>query len=692
MKTSAELQQQSFFRKLMYFGLIVVLFTLMTFSSRFAQLFAQAKLFKGADALTKLTVTGKARSLQLNESEQGEADLGGSTVRLALSGSRGFAITIVWLMAIDKQKKHEWNQVDLLVNAISKLQPHFLTPWLFQSWNLAYNVSVESDRVADKYYYISRGIELLAQGERINRGHGVDENGQEFEVGNPDMRFWIGFYYMNKFGTSDEQHTLRSLLQLACINPEKRKPILFRKSSGIDRQAFLDFVKENPMLCRRLRDHLRCSQPEDIVDFLADNFKVFGRYEEIDGQYQLKRRADDQFPVLPVTPETASLASPSQEFGGNFDSYHCAWAWYVYAQQPLPPVEYGKPAAGVPEFDPLRYRLGRQPAPIIFRQYPPRSTTYIADRLQREGWFDESGWTVNEEDQAERQQWFPGQSVVVGNDRRYSSKVIWQSAYEQWQEHGKKHGFLLTEAQRQNLIEESKLFRERYNVQVGQAGPDLQPDQVSEEMWMSFDAARQLWNQVLNENMTNFYHFYYEAEAECNDRTIQVRRWLFDADRLRSKATERAIPLYEKAFSELTGNPAEGKQGLLESFPHFRQDSTIQEDLIETQLDYLGVLERYRGPRMRELLAATNVFVASSFMPNVVSEYWALLYEKDFFGNAKAFELPTLFTLPLIGKDSKDEPWVSQHNIDVVRERKGTRMPGSRPAQAPAGKTPGPGK
>src|SRR5580765_2794230 len=99
MKTSAELQQQSFIRKLTYFGMILVLFTGMTFSGLFIA------LVRGAPSGSSTwTVSGQARTLQLNESDQGEADLAGSTIRLALSGTRGFAITLIWLGAIDEQK------------------------------------------------------------------------------------------------------------------------------------------------------------------------------------------------------------------------------------------------------------------------------------------------------------------------------------------------------------------------------------------------------------------------------------------------------------------------------------------------------------------------------------------------------------------------------------------------------------
>src|SRR5438105_2441621 len=100
MKTSAELQQQSFIRKLVYFGLIVVLFTGMTFASRFAG------AVRGRP-VRSLSVTAQADKLQLQETKLGQANVLGSTARLSLTGSRGFAICLLWITAIEKQKRHE---------------------------------------------------------------------------------------------------------------------------------------------------------------------------------------------------------------------------------------------------------------------------------------------------------------------------------------------------------------------------------------------------------------------------------------------------------------------------------------------------------------------------------------------------------------------------------------------------------
>ena len=63
---------------------------------------------------------------------------------------------------------------------ITKLQPHFLAIWTFQSWNLAYNVSVEWDAPEDKYHWIKKGIQFVQQGvkqepevARPGLGHGL---------------------------------------------------------------------------------------------------------------------------------------------------------------------------------------------------------------------------------------------------------------------------------------------------------------------------------------------------------------------------------------------------------------------------------------------------------------------------------------------------------------------------------------
>src|SRR5262249_60472481 len=102
-------------------------------------------------------IDAQARDLELREQDRGEVGLTASALRLTLLGSRGLVVCYLWVSAQEKQKKHEWNELELIVDSLTKLEPHYIITWLFQSWNLAYNVSVESDRIRDKYFYMTRG-------------------------------------------------------------------------------------------------------------------------------------------------------------------------------------------------------------------------------------------------------------------------------------------------------------------------------------------------------------------------------------------------------------------------------------------------------------------------------------------------------------------------------------------------------
>ena len=138
-----------------------------------------------------------------------------------LTGSRGFAVAYLWHSAIEKQKRNDFHELEKRIGAVTQLQPHFITPWIFQSWNIAYNVSVEMHGSGDMYYYIARGIELLAEGERRNSHTIRHPVVGERKLGSPDIRYQIAFYYQNKFGVSDQVEVLRCLFQLSCI---RRKP------------------------------------------------------------------------------------------------------------------------------------------------------------------------------------------------------------------------------------------------------------------------------------------------------------------------------------------------------------------------------------------------------------------------------------------------------------------------------------
>ena len=138
-----------------------------------------------------------------------------------LTGSRGFAVAYPLALGHREAEAERLPRDGKRLEAVTQLQPHFITPWIFQSWNIAYNVSVEMQGSGDMYFYIARGIELLAEGERRKAAQGSRRRTQ---IGSPDMRYQIAFYYQNKFGVSDTVEVLRCLFQLSCIPPDERNP------------------------------------------------------------------------------------------------------------------------------------------------------------------------------------------------------------------------------------------------------------------------------------------------------------------------------------------------------------------------------------------------------------------------------------------------------------------------------------
>ena len=107
-------------------------------------------------------------------------------------------------------------------------------------------------------------------------------------------------------------------------------------------------------------------------------------------------------------------------------------------------------------------RMPRQPAEILFRQEPARAQAYTAERLLKEGWFDASGWEVDE-GRSGRTRWFPNKKVVVGTGVDWAVDA-WRWAFQMWQAHGRRNGIYLdyTELARQEQLAQD--YRKEFNV------------------------------------------------------------------------------------------------------------------------------------------------------------------------------------------------------------------------------------
>jgi hypothetical protein len=596
-------QQQVFYRKLIYGGLILVLFTL-AWSVRTREMNLFGLDLKGVDA--------QARDLSIREQSRGEVDWLASLARLITGGTRGLATCFLWTKAMDAQKKNQWNELELYARSLTKLQQHFITPWLFQSWNLAYNVSVESDRVSDKYFYISRGIGLLAEGERQNRD-------------NPDIRWSIGFFTQHKICVSDETNVLRSLSQLSMIPPNERDPGRFWKVTEAGRQEINlteleDFCKAHPQLVRRLRQGMRrerrseqlrqfrCERAEDMVQFLMDNFRVPSlwmdpQHESEAGTWKPKQDTlkplADRFPVLPPKHETSRpYQQPPDRTALNdesllldeHDAFTIGRAWHSYAQEPLPKPS-DLPGHSEPIVDPVYQRLPKHMMTVIFRSHPCLAQRSTAERYLDEGWFDNSGWAIPDWFRETGDRFADGKPAVIGTEHAWASEA-WKAARDRWYDYGRANHLLLEPAERKNLEQRATSYSVKHHVVDISQVPDRPDEQMDPETREEFFAFKFLREYSMYRTLCNLEVHYNRALVESDPATIKARKIFFEAleaQRLRNNEPEALRKYLDpdamKAWRDM----------VLKSNKTFRNDSLIQEQTFEVQLRFVDLYARLNG-------------------------------------------------------------------------------------------------
>ena len=93
-------------------------------------------------------------------------DLNSFALGLLLGGFRGPLVMYLWVTSEEAKNNEDTTAFLTQVDLIGDLQPQFATIYTHQSWNLAYNVSVQYNRDAEKYYWVMQGIRFAEKGER----------------------------------------------------------------------------------------------------------------------------------------------------------------------------------------------------------------------------------------------------------------------------------------------------------------------------------------------------------------------------------------------------------------------------------------------------------------------------------------------------------------------------------------------
>lgn len=99
------------------------------------------------------TLTSAQRA---EDSDPPEVSLG-----IAMGAFRGLFVNMLWMRANELKEQGMFHESIELAKTITKLQPRFPRVWAFHAWNLAYNISVETQTPQERYQWVMSGVRLL---------------------------------------------------------------------------------------------------------------------------------------------------------------------------------------------------------------------------------------------------------------------------------------------------------------------------------------------------------------------------------------------------------------------------------------------------------------------------------------------------------------------------------------------------
>lgn len=107
---------------------------------------------------------------------------------VALGAFNGLIADFLWMRAMRLQEDAKYFEAVQLADWITKLQPRFTLVWLFQAWNMSYNISVEFPDFHDRWLWVQRGAELLR------------DDGMRYNPSDPDMYRELAWIFFDKMG------------------------------------------------------------------------------------------------------------------------------------------------------------------------------------------------------------------------------------------------------------------------------------------------------------------------------------------------------------------------------------------------------------------------------------------------------------------------------------------------------------
>jgi len=173
----------------------------------------------------------------------GEAGLGGTPPEevvtvLLLGGFRAIAVDILWIRSMNLKEEKKFYQLRTLYELIAKLQPSFAKAWIFNGWNLAYNIANQWPSKEDKWKWVKSGIDFIDKGKRRNPD-------------NVDILFYLGYVYFHKAclrASGEDYWYIRQRLMEEGINPYEEAVKNFEAAAAIGGHSVIGdrTLKEQP--------------------------------------------------------------------------------------------------------------------------------------------------------------------------------------------------------------------------------------------------------------------------------------------------------------------------------------------------------------------------------------------------------------------------------------------------------------
>jgi len=112
----------------------------------------------------------------------------------ALGGFRAILVDVLWLRAIRLQKAQKFWELAQLTDWICKLEPRIPKVWVFNSWNMSYNILAEVPTSEERWSWLWRAIRLIL------------DQGLKYNPNSPDLYKELSKIFFHKIGKYTDEH------------------------------------------------------------------------------------------------------------------------------------------------------------------------------------------------------------------------------------------------------------------------------------------------------------------------------------------------------------------------------------------------------------------------------------------------------------------------------------------------------